>query len=864
MSFFALSLQQRLAKGSLGTAALKALSIKAETFTAARPFASKADLAFVCSSCGHDTVKWSGRCPSCGEWNTMKQMKVASSSGAAADTKNVRPASFTAGLTAPSSSAGWLTGSTRPAGSTGSKTTNSGGHTQATENFVRLKDIASVKTTRRATGSAELDRLLNGGLVAGSVTLVCGNPGIGKSTILLQLAALLTRHQIPAATTTGHHHKGDSSGSAAAAPVDDGGATPAATSAPALRPYSEVFAGKPHHRRKTTAAATAAERPSTDAPSPLSPLSLSSVAYVSGEESAEQIRDRAKRLGIGDMNLLLLNETCVDTMLDRLRDATTTTIDHHEGGNDDDAAGDHDHALPPVKLAAVIVDSIQTMWTSSFPQNQAGTVTQVRESSIRLLQYAKATGTPVILVGHVTKSGEIAGPRVLEHVVDTVVFIENDEASNNTAASAVANAAAAAGGNGGGGGLRSSSSGDAGLAGGSSSSSGFRILRCLKNRFGPTSEVALLEMRHGGFVEADPAKLFLSAESMSASGAQEDPVTSSGGGGSSRSGSCVTASMEGSRALLAEVQALAYPSFFAYPKQRCLGIAQDRLTLVLALLGRYPKIRPRFADVLTNVVGGLRLSDTGSDLALAIALAACFLNKRVPPLSIFVGELGLTGEVRSVSNIEARVAPARKLGFRRAIVPASSGLKATGSGGGGGTMQIVPVSTLTQALTATFGDGLFGGGGGGGQGNRYSGGSRAGGSAPRSSAAASAPFGDEDDDSAGGGNEADADAVEDPEPPVARVYHSHSSPSRSSSTSSRRQPSQHQQQQRYFQSELPSAADKTPWPAVTSSSFSSSTFVDDSNGVGVAVGAGEAESGAAFDSEGVQVEFGDGGARVSD
>lgn len=285
----------------------------------------------------------------------------------------------------------------------------------------------------------------------------------------------------------------------------------------------------------------------------------------------------------------------------------------------------------------------------------------------------------------------------------------------------------------------------------STSSSGYRILRALKNRFGSTSEIALLEMTHRGFVEADAARLFVSNDAVAAEAASGgDEAALMRGGSRSRSGSAVTAALEGTRALTVELQALVFPSFFAHPRQRAMGFSSDRLTMVLALLGRYPRIKPRFADVLANVVGGLRLSDTGSDLALAVALASCFLGSPPPRRTLFVGELGLGGEVRPVPGLQARLAAARKLGFARAIVPAGSGaaIASGGSGSSSGssdssskasgksgaadasaasavsgdasTFVTTPVSTLTQALVAAFGQAvLFGSGPGAGAGGGF-------------------------------------------------------------------------------------------------------------------------------------------------
>lgn len=700
--------------------------------------------------CGHDSPKWAGRCPGCGSWNTMKAIKL----GSTADTvqsRNVRPATFAVGAAAPpagrrastpvsgasalpSSAAGWL-GSAAPA--------------QATAHFTRLRDIRGGLAPRQPTGSGELDRLFNGGLAAGSLTLACGSPGVGKSTLLLQLAALLSG-------------------------FSDG----------AGQPYAASFCGRGPTTGNKGRKAGGRAAPAADTGAG-GGSSLGGVAYVSGEESAEQIRERARRLGISDMDLWLLNETCVDTILEKLQDVLATSASassaaandaadaaaesaagsgapapmSQASGTDGTAAavaasassapqmqGQGQHHSNTQPLRAVIIDSIQTMWTAAFPSNQAGTVTQVRESAVRLLQFAKATGVPVILVGHVTKSGDIAGPRVLEHIVDTVVFMENDESAASTAAAMGGGGYAGGQGHGNGSLMSVSSGGGLGSSSSTSSSSGYRILRALKNRFGSTSEIALLEMTHRGFVEADAARLFLSSDAMAADAASGgDEAALMRGGSRSRSGSAVTAALEGSRALTVELQALVFPSFFAHPRQRAMGFPSDRLTMVLALLGRYPRIKPRYADVLANVVGGLRLSDTGSDLALAVALASCFLGTPPPRRTLFVGELGLSGEVRPVPGLQARLAAARKLGFARAIVPAGSGAGDAPSKGGAGAgsktaaaaaacsdadavadasdaprFVTTPVSTLTQALIAAFGHGeLFGSGASSASGGAY-------------------------------------------------------------------------------------------------------------------------------------------------
>jgi DNA repair protein RadA/Sms len=420
---------------------------------------------FACQNCGYQTPKWLGRCPDCGQWESLVEERVAPPS------KDRR-----AGVASPDA---------RP---------------------TPLAEITAQGEDRRSTGIGELDRVLGGGMVAGSAILIGGDPGIGKSTLLLQATASLAASGI-----------------------------------------------------KTL--------------------------YVSGEESAQQIRMRAERLGLGDSSASVLCETSLEHILE--------------------TAGSWS---PQV----VVVDSIQTV-TSAELASAAGSVGQVRESAARLVAFGKQSGTACFLVGHVTKEGYLAGPRVLEHMVDTVLYFESDHGH------------------------------------------AFRVLRAVKNRFGSTNEIGVFEMKDSGLAPVtNPSELFLS----------ERPV--------GVAGSVVIAAMEGTRPILVELQALVTPSAYGTPRRTTLGIDSNRLALLVAVLEKKVGLHLTGQDIFLNVAGGFSVDEPAADLGAVAAVASSFLDKPIDASTLVVGEVGLAGEVRAVHQAELRVREAQKLGFRRCIVPGAS------------------------------------------------------------------------------------------------------------------------------------------------------------------------------------------------
>ena len=427
---------------------------------------AKPPVRFVCQSCGAVTLKWAGRCESCEAWNSIIEEAV-----------EVRPG---------------------PGGKAGAKA--AAGRKVA---FTGLGG-SSAPPPRAVTGIAELDRVLGGGLVAASAVLVGGDPGIGKSTLLLQVAAALAR-----------------SG-----------------------------------RR---------------------------VMYISGEEAIEQVRLRARRLGLSDANVELAASI-------NLRDNTASL----EEATD---------------VALVVIDSIQTMWLDSI-ESAPGTVSQVRACSFELIRLAKARGFSLVLVGHVTKEGAIAGPRVLEHMVDAVLYFEGDRGHQ------------------------------------------FRILRGVKNRFGATDEIGVFEMTDAGLAEvANPSALFLAERRGNISG------------------SAVFAGLEGTRPVLVEVQALLSPNAGGSPRRSVIGWDGGRLSMLLAVLETRCGLRLNAQDVYLNIAGGLRVSEPAADLAVAAALASAASDRPTHPGMVYFGEVGLSGEVRQVAQAEARLKEAQKLGFDAATLP---------------------------------------------------------------------------------------------------------------------------------------------------------------------------------------------------
>src|SRR5882757_622426 len=444
---------------------------------------------FVCQNCGAASPKWQGQCATCGEWNTLV------SEAAPATARGPRQSAAKRARTDVSAS---------------------------------LAVEASAETARLPTGSAELDRVLGGGLVPGSVTLIGGDPGIGKSTLMLQAAASLN------------------------------------ASGPVL--------------------------------------------YATGEESLKQVALRARRLGLEAATARLIAETCVESIV-----GVATGLSAH----------------------VLIVDSIQTMHSERI-ESAPGAVSQLRECTAELVRFAKASGTAVLLVGHVTKEGQIAGPRVLEHMVDTVLYFESDTGSR------------------------------------------FRVLRSVKNRFGAANEIGVFAMAEQGLREVtNPSAIFLSR--------QAEPV----------SGSVITVMREGTRSLLIEVQVLADASLGSNPRRVAVGVDGNRLTMLLAVAHRHAGLLLGGQDVFANIVGGVRLTETAGDLAIVLAARSSLQDVPLPNSLIAFGELGLAGEIRPVPFGEERLREAAKHGFKLALVPEANVPKRPPQG-----MTVRGVTRLSQALDA--------------------------------------------------------------------------------------------------------------------------------------------------------------------
>jgi len=457
--------------------------------------AARPKTVYACAECGHASPKWLGQCPACKQWNTLhEEVAVQEARGP---------------------SRGWAPakGTVRP---------------------IPLHEVEASEEERQKTGIGELDRVLGGGVVPGALILLGGDPGIGKSTLLLCALDRL----------------------AAADP----------------------------------------DRP---------------ILYVSGEESARQIKLRAARLGVTARNLHLLPETDAVKVLQ---------------------AAD---ALRPAVLA---IDSIQTQYLPELA-SAPGTVSQIREVTARLMAYAKTTETPTFLVGHVTKDGAIAGPRVLEHMVDTVLYFEGGGAHP------------------------------------------YRVLRAHKNRFGSASEIGVFEMKSGGLAEvSNPSALFLAERP------EEAP------------GSAVAAAQNGTRTLLVEVQALVAPAGYGTPRRTALGLDANRVALLAAVLEKKVGMDILGCDLFVNVAGGLSLDDPAADLACVAALASSFRERPIQARTLFLGEVGLAGEVRAVSQSEARLAEAARLGFTRAVLARGNARHADAPTG----MEIVPVESVAEALERIF------------------------------------------------------------------------------------------------------------------------------------------------------------------
>jgi DNA repair protein RadA/Sms len=463
--------------------------------TATKTSKAKARTAYVCNQCGADHGQWQGQCGECGAWDTLSEFVV-------------EPAASRR-VQAPARS-GWTGGVDAPA-------------------VVPLSQVQSGEQARVSTGIGELDRVLGGGLVEGAVVLVGGDPGIGKSTLLLQAAARM------------------------------------AGTLPGL--------------------------------------------YVTGEESLAQVAGRAARLGLPMEGLSALAETGVERILAHAAQARPRLI---------------------------VADSIQTLWTDTLTA-APGSVSQVRESAARLVRYAKETGTAVFLVGHVTKEGGIAGPRVLEHMVDAVLYFEGESGSR------------------------------------------YRVLRAFKNRFGAVNELGVFAMGESGLKEVpNPSAIFLS------------------GGSLQQPGSCVMVTREGTRPMLVEVQALVDSSPLSNPRRVAVGLEGNRLAMLLAVLHRHGGVATGDQDVFVNVVGGMRLQETAADLPVLLAVLSSLRDRPLADKTIAFGEVGLSGEIRPVPNGEERLKAAATHGFRRAIVSKANAPKA----GRIRDMEIVAVERLSEALEA--------------------------------------------------------------------------------------------------------------------------------------------------------------------
>lgn len=448
---------------------------------------------FFCQECGHESSKWLGQCPACKAWNTFVEETVNKTSSA------VRVSG--------SSKGGFGTEKREPAS---------------------LSSIEMSEDEKVLTGMAEFDRVLGGGIVPGSLVLVGGDPGIGKSTLLLQVCKLLS-----------------------------------------------------DQKKK--------------------------VLYISGEESLKQIKIRAQRIGEFTDTLFLLCETNLEVI---------------------------DEVIRRMKPNTVIIDSIQTMYSDDVA-SAPGSVSQVRESTGRLLQLAKGLAISIFIVGHVTKEGTVAGPRVLEHMVDTVLYFEGDRHA------------------------------------------AYRILRGVKNRFGSTNEIGVFEMREVGLVEVkNPSEFMLNGRPENASG------------------SVVTCSIEGTRPILIEIQALVCRTNFGIPRRQATGTDFNRVNLLMAVLEKRVGLQMADCDAYVNLAGGIKITEPAIDLGIALAIVSGFKNKPIDEKVIAFGEIGLSGEVRSVSMAETRVAEAKKLGFKTCIVPNSS-MQALKNIKG---MQMIGVKSVEEAI----------------------------------------------------------------------------------------------------------------------------------------------------------------------
>ena len=439
---------------------------------------------FFCTDCGNETAKWAGQCPACGAWNTLTEQRVSKKDGKKGSIRSIAPPKA------------------RP-----------------------VTDLETAEEIRFLTGMGELDRVLGGGAVSGSLVLIGGAPGIGKSTLMLQICRELCRER--------------------------------------------------------------------------------KVLYISGEESEHQLKLRAKRLSAASEQLFVLSET-------RL--------------------GDVMECVSNEKPDVLIIDSIQTLYNDAL-DSPAGSVSQVKDCTMALMQIAKGMGVTVFVIGHVNKEGSIAGPKVLEHMVDCVLYFEGDQHSS------------------------------------------YRILRAAKNRFGATNEIGVFEMCDTGLREVEnPSEMLLSGRPEGASG------------------TCVTCVMEGVRPILAEIQALITTTAYPSPRRSANGLDFSRSAMLIAVLEKHGHLKLSTCDAYLNVVGGLSLEEPAADLATVLALASSYLDKPMDHSLAAMGEVGLTGEIRSINHIEQRLGEISRLGFKKCIVPKQRGLTARTD------LELIPVQNIAEAM----------------------------------------------------------------------------------------------------------------------------------------------------------------------
>ncbi|MDQ0352392.1 DNA repair protein RadA/Sms [Alkalibacillus filiformis] len=456
---------------------------------------AKAKVIFFCQECGYESPKWMGKCPACHQWNTLVEEKVSKKSerhevGSNQSKKRKKPQS--------------------------------------------LKEVSSKEESRLTTNMEELNRVLGGGIVPGSLVLIGGDPGIGKSTLLLQLSSQVANLNM-------------------------------------------------------------------------------NVLYISGEESEKQTKLRADRLDVSENDLFIMAETNIEYVID---------------------------AIDEMNPSFVVIDSIQTVYHDAVT-SAPGSVSQVRECTSALMKLAKSKGIPIFIVGHVTKEGAIAGPRLLEHMVDTVLYFEGER--HHT----------------------------------------FRILRSVKNRFGSTHEMGIFEMKEEGLVEVNnPSEIFLEERSQGVAG------------------STVVASLEGTRPMLVEIQALISPTQFGHSRRMATGLDHNRVPLLMAVLEKRAGLLLQNQDAYVKVAGGVKLDEPAIDLGVAISVASSFRDHPTRPDDVFIGEVGLTGEVRRVARIEQRVQEAAKLGFKRIILPRKNLGSFTAPDG----VELVGVDSVHEALKEGLGE----------------------------------------------------------------------------------------------------------------------------------------------------------------